>query len=101
MWAGSRFPVPHPARPAALVTSTPWGLRTHRWGQSRQATLPPHPESTSSRRKARTLSGAPASASGAASLLVPGSPEQRGSWMQVGKAIQGPTSTGHLPGAGS
>lgn len=40
--------------------------------------LPPCPAAASSRRKARTLSGGPASAFGAASLQVPGSPEQRG-----------------------
>lgn len=56
------------------------------------ATLPPCPAPAGSRRPARTLSGAPASASGAASPLVPGSPGQSGGQRRVGKASGGPAS---------
>lgn len=63
---GGRAPLSRPALPAAT-----------RGSGCRGATLPPCPAPAGSRRPARTLSGGPASASGAASPLVPGSPGQR------------------------
>lgn len=75
-----------------LLPAAPRGLGTHR-----EAIVPPCPASAGSRRKARTLCGGSASAFEAASLLVPGSPEQGGRRKQVGRSSKDPPPLATCP----
>lgn len=67
--AGAGAPSPAPPAASPPAPRGAWDAESH---------LPPCPAAAGSRRKTRTLSGGPASASGAASLRGPGSPGQRG-----------------------